>query len=29
MDANVNFDPREDACSKPLDKIDVSDPRLY
>ena len=29
MDANVNFDPREDAYSKPLDKIDVSDPRLY
>ena len=29
MDANVNFDPREDAYSKPLDKIDVSVPELY
>src|SRR5579859_3128325 len=29
MDANANFDPREDAYSKPLDQIDVSDPRLY
>jgi len=29
MDANVNFDPREDAYSKPLDQIDVSVPELY
>ena len=29
MDANVAFDPREDAYSKPLDKIDVSVPELY
>ena len=29
MDANVNFDAREDAYSKPLDKIDVSVPELY
>jgi hypothetical protein len=29
MDAKVNFDPREHAYAMPLDKIDVSDPRLY
>jgi cytochrome P450 len=29
MDANVSFDPREDAYSKPLDQIDVSVPELY
>jgi len=29
MNAPVNFDPREDAWSLPLDKIDVSQPRLY
>ena len=29
MDANVTFDPREDAYSKPLDQIDVSVPELY
>ena len=29
MDAKVNFDPREHAYAIPLDKIDVSDPRLY
>jgi cytochrome P450 len=29
MDAIVNFDPHEDAYSKPLDKIDVSVPELY
>jgi hypothetical protein len=29
MDANVAFDPREDAYSKPLDQIDVSVPELY
>src|SRR5262245_17047478 len=29
MDTHVNYDPREDAYSKPLDKFDVSDPRLY
>jgi len=29
MDTRVNYDPREDAYSKPLDKFDVSDPQLY
>ena len=29
MDANVNFDAREDAYSRPLDSIDVSVPELY
>ncbi len=29
MDAPVAFDPVADAASTPLDKIDVSDPRLY
>ena len=29
MNAPVHFDPASDACSKPLDQIDVSDPRLY
>ncbi len=29
MNAPVNFDPIADAASTPLDKIDVSDPRLY
>lgn len=29
MNAPVNFDPREDAASLPLDRIDVSQPRLY
>jgi cytochrome P450 len=29
MNAPVNFDAREDAYSIPLDKIDVSQPRLY
>ena len=29
MDAQVSFDPREDAYSKPLDQIDVSVPELY
>jgi cytochrome P450 len=29
MDTHVNYDPREDAYSKPLDKFDVSDPKLY
>src|SRR3984885_10800970 len=29
MNAPVNVDPREDAWSLPLDKIDVSQPRLY
>ncbi len=29
MNAPVNIDPREDAWSLPLDKIDVSQPRLY
>ena len=29
MNAPVNIDPREDAWSIPLDKIDVSQPRLY
>ena len=29
MNAPVNFDPREDAFSIPLDEIDVSQPRLY
>jgi cytochrome P450 len=29
MNAPVHFDPAADACSTPLDQIDVSDPRLY
>ena len=29
MDTHVNYDPREDAYSKPLDQLDVSDPQLY
>ncbi len=29
MNAPVNVDPREDAYALPLDKIDVSQPRLY
>src|SRR5215467_9557189 len=29
MNAPVNLDPHEDAYSIPLDKIDVSQPRLY
>ena len=29
MNAPVKFDPREDAFSIPLDKIDVSQPQLY
>jgi cytochrome P450 len=29
MNAPVSFDPFEDAASTPLDKIDVSNPRLY
>src|SRR5580704_10411754 len=29
MNAPVNIDPREDAWSLPLEKIDVSQPRLY
>jgi cytochrome P450 len=29
MNAPVSFDPREDAYATPLDKIDVSQPRLY
>ena len=29
MNAPVDFDPVEDAFSKPLDQIDVSDPKLY
>jgi len=29
MDTYVSHDPREDAYSKPLDKLDVSDPQLY
>jgi len=29
MNAPVNFDPRDDAASLPLDRIDVSQPRLY
>ena len=29
MNAPVNVDPREDAWSLPLDKVDVSQPRLY
>jgi len=29
MNAPVHFDPSEDAYSLPLDRIDVSDPRLY
>ena len=29
MDTHINYDPREDAYSKPLDEFDVSDPRLY
>ncbi len=29
MNAPVDFDPVKDAFSKPLDQIDVSDPKLY
>ena len=29
MNAPVNVDPREDAWSIPLDRIDVSNPHLY
>ena len=29
MNAPVHFDPIADACSLPLDAIDVSDPKLY
>jgi cytochrome P450 len=29
MNAPVDFDPVKDAYSKPLDQIDVSDPKLY
>jgi cytochrome P450 len=29
MNAPVHFDPAEDASSTPLDKLDVSDPKLY
>ena len=29
MNAPVSVDPREEACSLPLDRIDVSQPRLY
>ena len=29
MNAPVHFDPTEDAYALPLDKIDVSDPKLY
>jgi len=29
VDTHINYDPREDAYSKPLDEFDVSDPRLY
>jgi cytochrome P450 len=29
MDTHIDYDPREDAYSKPLDKFDVSDPKLY
>ena len=29
MNAPVSVDPRDDACSLPLDRIDVSQPRLY
>jgi cytochrome P450 len=29
MDTHINYDPREDAYSKPLDQLDVSDPQLY
>ncbi len=29
MDTYVNNDAREDAYSRPLDSLDVSDPRLY
>jgi hypothetical protein len=29
MDANVNFEAREDAYTRPLDSIDVSVPELY
>ena len=29
MNAPVHFDPASDACTTPLDQIDVSDPRLY
>jgi cytochrome P450 len=29
MNAPVHFDPASDACTTPLDQIDVSDPRLF
>ena len=29
MNAPVHFDPTEDAYALPLDKIDVSNPKLY
>ena len=29
MNAPVHFDPASDAATTPLDRIDVSDPRLY
>jgi cytochrome P450 len=29
MNAPVHFDPTQDACTIPLDQIDVSDPKLY
>jgi hypothetical protein len=29
MNAPVHFDPAEDAYSLPLDRIDVSNPKLY
>ena len=29
MDTYVNYSARDEAYSTPLDKIDVSDPRLY
>ncbi len=29
MNASVDFDPVKDAFTKPLDKIDVSDPALF
>jgi hypothetical protein len=29
MNAPVHFDPASDVATTPLDRIDVSDPRLY
>jgi hypothetical protein len=29
MNAPFHFDPASDAATTPLDRIDVSDPRLY